>query len=149
MITIKTGQYAISQSTMSTILGSCVSICLYEPSLQLGAMCHYLLSKPLSKDFLDEQNYGSFLLETMWQQFISTPKCNIKNIQASIFGGGEILNNITMKIGQKNVTFGMEWLNEKNLYISKIQVGKNVSRNIKFNPLTGKILIKENLITIL
>ena len=53
LINVGIADYAISSSPdiLRTILGSCVGICLYDPELKIGGMCHIML--PSMKDTLE------------------------------------------------------------------------------------------------
>ena len=56
---------------MSTVLGSCVATCLYDPLARVGGMNHYLLSKPLDRSASNaDSSYGLFLMELLINEML-------------------------------------------------------------------------------
>ena len=55
------------QVEMSTVLGSCVCTCLFDPIARIGGMNHFLLAEPPkgsdSQKF--DKDYGLFLMELL------------------------------------------------------------------------------------
>jgi chemotaxis protein CheD len=73
-----------------TVLGSCVSITLWQPQLRVGAMCHFVLASrtrsaeaPLDGRFADEA------LELMLQG-LGRLGANAQQCEAKLFGGGHM-----------------------------------------------------------
>ncbi|MEL6738910.1 MAG: hypothetical protein AAFO28_08285, partial [Pseudomonadota bacterium] len=69
-VTVIQGQARASASPnveMSTILGSCVATCLYDPFARIGGLNHFLLAQP-PKGALDDgfdSTYGLYLMELL------------------------------------------------------------------------------------
>jgi chemotaxis protein CheD len=52
---------------LTTILGSCIAACLYDPVARVGAMNHFLLAEPLRQDEASkaDTHYGIYLMEML------------------------------------------------------------------------------------
>ncbi len=133
---------ATKPTEIVTVLGSCVSVCLYDRVEQIGAMNHYLV--PLwNGNGLESPKYGNIsiprLIETM--QNIG---CNLYNIEAKLFGGANI--NIAksehMMIGKKNVIIAKEMLRQYNIKVSAEDTGGNTGRRILLRSDTGKVMLR-------
>lgn len=129
---------------ISTVLGSCVAICLYDIDLQVGGMVHYLLPmEKVNNSHLNPMTYGDnsikYLLESLnsrndWKQ----------NLVAKIFGGSNILKSeIKNNIGGMNIKFAKKELKKRNIKILSEDVGGQKSRRIYFFPGKNKVFLKE------
>ena len=81
-----------STTRIRTILGSCVSICLWHPKLREGGMCHFMLpSRGHSEKPMSPLN-GRYADEA-WDMFLKEIKKNNTRIQdymVKIFGGSSM-----------------------------------------------------------
>ena len=90
-----------------TILGSCVSICVWDVSHLAGGMNHFLLpssreAEPGSLRFADLATKA--LLEELLRV-----GCRLPNLRAKIFGGGSMFqkkNRLAISLGEQNVAAG-------------------------------------------
>jgi chemotaxis protein CheD len=72
---------------VSTILGSCVAVCLYDPIAQIGGINHFML--PFwNGQGLASPKYGNIAIERLVEKMISLG-CKKNNLKAKVFGGGE------------------------------------------------------------
>ena len=57
---------------MSTILGSCVATCLFDPVARVGGMNHFLLAEPPShvRNQAFDSDYGLFLMELLINEML-------------------------------------------------------------------------------
>src|SRR5690348_17147276 len=71
-------------SKLVTILGSCVSVCLWDEKLKIGGMNHYLLPETVNDAKSLNGGIGStqILIQTMIRKGAS-----VNNMKARIFGG--------------------------------------------------------------
>lgn len=141
---IHVGQIHIdaAPSAISTVLGSCVAVCLYDSKLGIGGMNHYLL--PFwNGNGLQSPKFGNISIPKMIEQMMargSTPK----TLEAKIFGGASmnIGGSEAMMIGQKNVLVAREILKEYRIAILAEDVGGQNGRKIQFDLERGKVLMK-------
>ena len=127
---------------VDTILGSCVAVCLYDPVKSIGCINHYML--PFwNGTGLASPKYGNIAIQKILDKMIEFGSKS-SNIQAKIFGGGEIVktkDNI-FKIGERNIEIAIKILKENKIKIAGQSVGGKQGRKIRFNTETGVVLMK-------
>lgn len=124
---------------VTTILGSCVAVCLWDEHLGIGGINHYLL--PLwNGQGLASPKYGNISIEKLTAKMFSLG-CKRGNMKAKIFGGSEILrtSGFSYSIGTRNVEVAKEMLNDLNIKIVSSNSGGKVGRKILFNTRTGEV----------
>ena len=129
---------------VTTILGSCVAVCLYDPHIRVGGINHYML--PLwNGQGLASPKYGNIAIEKLLDKMVSLG-CSRNNLQAKIFGGGEVIEtNITQfNIGARNIKLAYEALEDLRIPIIGQSVGGKLGRKILFD--TESFEIKQKFI---
>lgn len=133
---------AVKPTEIVTVLGSCVAVCLFDRQEKIGGMNHYLV--PLwNGNGLESPKFGNIAIPKLIDTMLSIG-CNIKNIEAKIFGGANIniTNHEHMMIGKKNVIIAKEILRRYEIPIVAEDTGGNSGRRIMLISDTGKILVK-------
>jgi chemotaxis protein CheD len=136
--------FASNKTTMiQTILGSCVSVCLWDKKLHIGGMNHYML--PFwNGTGLATPKFGNIAIEKLIDKMLSLG-CKKKDLVAKIFGGGKIINTLENKrfqIGTQNVLVAQEMLRNEKIPILVENTGGTSGRKIRFNTNTGVVLHK-------
>ena len=136
-VTVIQGDYAVSADPdviMSTVLGSCVAVCLYDPFAQVGGMNHFLLagSKQGSSDDL---KYGVNAMELLINHLLRTGAQRHALI-AKMFGGARMTDH-SRDIGQSNVTFARDFLQQEGIKCLSESLGGDKARRLQFTPTTG------------
>lgn len=133
----------VKPTEVSTILGSCVSVCLYDKVEMVGGMNHYLV--PLwNGNGLQSPKYGNIAIHRLVEGMLNIG-CNINNIEAKIFGGGNVIDtvsNVDMMVGRKNIIIAKEILDEYKIRIVAKDVGGTKGRRILMKSDTGKVMLK-------
>jgi chemotaxis protein CheD len=117
-----------------TILGSCVSICLWDQRQRAGGMNHFLLpvstdGKPASLRFAD------LATRTLLEKLLSLG-CRPRNLQAKIFGGSSMFQNqnrYATSLGARNVAAALDLLKEAGIPVTVQETGGTQGRKIVFN----------------
>jgi len=135
------GQLVVTKDKLeiSTILGSCVSVCLFDPIRRIAGMNHFLL--PVNdKINSDIEKYGDTSLEYMLGKMLNMGS-NQRDIAANIFGGGEVLTykNLNFNIGKKNTEVALEFIRNREIRVISKSVGGVTGRKIVFNTLSGMV----------
>lgn len=127
---------------VNTILGSCVSVCLYDSTLNVGAINHYMLPFWNGNE-LASPKYGNIAIEKLVDQmyYMGVQK---KNMVAKVFGGGEVIKVSTsfFNVGLRNIELAMEMLDKLNIKIIAKSVGGKNGRKIQFNTYDGSVKMK-------
>ena len=124
---------------INTILGSCVTVCLYDPILNIGGMNHFMLPY-WNGQGLASPKYGNIAIEKLLDKMLSFG-CNKNSIKAKIFGGGEVIETqiVQFHIGTRNIEVARLALEEKKIQIVSSSVGGKLGRKIEFMTSTGEV----------
>lgn len=127
---------------VSTLLGSCVSVCLWDPINGYGGINHFMLPYWNGKG-LASPKYGNIAMETLLQKMINLGSKK-SNIQAKIFGGGQVLQmlNNHFDIGPRNIQYARSFLSSEGIRIVSSSVGGTEGRKIIFDTLSGMVLMR-------
>jgi len=145
---INPGAWAIEwERPLSTLLGSCVAVCLYDPDVGVAGMNHFLLPSRCKQ--LNEPDdiilAGDAAMANLLNAMLGRGARKSRLI-AKMFGGGTIVSNIRMAIGERNVMFAREWLAQENIHLAAADVLGNFSRKIVFDPLTGDAFCRRSVV---
>lgn len=135
----KDGDYVIT-----TVLGSCIAVCLWDPRLRRGGMNHYKL--PLwNGDGLPSPKYGNIAIAKLIEQMLDMG-CNQRDLKAKVFGGGAVLQSSSgfLNVGQRNIEIAQEYLAQEKIPIVASDMGGEVSRKVIFTTQDGSILMKRS-----
>lgn len=127
---------------ISTILGSCVAVCLYDTVQRVGGMNHYLV--PLwNENGLQSPKYGNISIPRLIESMLNVG-CELYNMEAKIFGGANVIDvsSHDMMIGRKNILIANEILREYKIPIVAKDIGGEKGRKIMMHSDTGKIFLK-------
>src|SRR5579864_2623576 len=72
-------------TVITTILGSCAALCLWDRKKKIGGMNHYLLPDGTDSG-PNRLRYGNIANPALLNEIISMG-CEVKDLQAKIFGG--------------------------------------------------------------
>ncbi len=126
----------------STILGSCVSVCLWDSEKKFGGLNHYML--PLwNGNGLASPKYGNISIEMLIDKTLKFGSLK-KNLIAKVFGGANMINSNSglFNIGNRNVELAFEMLGEANVPVIAYSTGGIIGRKLFFNNQTGEIRMK-------
>jgi chemotaxis protein CheD len=125
---------------VTTILGSCVAVCLWDRYLGIGGINHYMLPTWNGME-LASPKYGNIAIERLTEKMLQLG-CKKNNLVAKVFGGGEVItvSASSMHIGERNIMVAEEMLQEQNIPIIGRSTGGKNGRKIIFNTHTGEVL---------
>lgn len=124
---------------ITTVLGSCVSICLWDPILKYGGMNHFMLPFWNGKG-LASPKYGNIAVEKLVEKMLDLG-CKKVNLKAKVFGGGDVINNDSnmFQIGERNIALAKDMLAEMGIPILSSSLGGRNGRKIIFQTDTGVV----------
>ena len=129
-----------SSECITTILGSCISVCLRDPIRNIGGLNHFMLPGSLNDRSTDSNTYGHFAMSELIKQ-MKTLGATMGQCEAKIFGGGCMFPN-GQAIGLRNIEFTTEYLKNLDINITSEDVGLSFSRRIRFYNDIGKVMVK-------
>ena len=133
---------SINPMEITTLLGSCVAICLWDKKLQQGGINHYMM--PFwNGSGLASPKYGNIAIEKLINSmyYIGSKK---EDIVAKVFGGAMVLNteDKIFHIGERNIEIQEKLLKEQGIKVVAKSLGGNNGRKIIFNTQTGVVKMK-------
>ncbi len=112
------GEFAITYDhddlPITTLLGSCVAVMLYDSALGVKGMNHFLL--PTSCAQGTSCRFGLYAMETMLNEMYRLG-CRKENLTAKIAGGATILHDLSDSIGERNVAFARQFCRSEGIRI--------------------------------
>lgn len=137
---------------LSTLLGSCVAACLYDPVARVIGMNHFLLanhrySKEVPVLASDAGRYGVNAMELLINNMLKAG-AQRKNLKAKVFGGGNVLPGISREdsffaIGDVNSRFVEEFLKTERIPILAKSLGGINGRMIHFLGSDYSVMVRE------
>lgn len=155
-VKILPGEYfATNNATaISTLLGSCVSVCLYDRDLGVGGMNHFMLPEMLLQsnstrcaDPCTSQcanpcsaRYGACAMKHLLKR-LEILGARRTNLEAKLFGAGRVMAGVT-DIGAKNAAFALGYLDERDIPVVASDLGDCCPRKLVFFPTSGRVFVK-------
>jgi len=143
---IHPGAWAIEpERPLSTLLGSCVAVCLFDPQARIGGLNHFMLPniRRSSHDDVDSLLSGDFAMEALLNALLQKGAKKVR-LQAKAFGGGTIINTAgqSMSIGLRNSEFTKEWLDREGIPLLASDFLGPWSRKVLFLPNSGDVFCR-------
>ena len=125
-------------TVISTVLGSSVSVSLYDKGLKTGGMSHFLFPV-VDAGKTTTSLYGNIAVLTLIRMMRENGSV-LSKLTAQIFGGACHPAGSSRDIGQDNIKVARNILNQKKIKIVSEDVGGERGRKIVFNTLNNEIL---------
>ena len=141
--------YVTDQGEMiTTVLGSCVAACIRDRVAKIGGMNHFMLPQQGGgsdhwgqSQVSESMRYGNWAMEYLINEILKQGGSR-RNLEVKIFGGGQVLANMT-DIGRRNIDFVRAYLAREELDIIAQDVGGRCPRKVLYFPETGKVKLKK------
>ncbi len=143
-VTIQPGEYYSTDKTgvISTLLGSCIAACLYDPRRRLIGMNHFMLSnnrysRTMPIHASEAGRYGIHAMELLINDMMARGT-NRRQLRAKVFGGATINScegdqSNFLCVGQINCKFILEYLEEEGIPLDAYDLGGEFGRVIHFS----------------
>ncbi len=146
---IEPGEFYASSAdiVISTLLGSCISVALYDASLHLGGLNHFMLPFKKLSGYGEEETkakYGIHAMELLINDIMRRGGRK-KNLRAKVFGGSSILafqGKAAYDIPKMNIRFAFEFLETEKIPVDSYSVGGLKGRRIYFFPDDARVMMK-------
>ena len=152
-VTIHPGEYFAfgGNVIISTLLGSCVAACLYDPATRIVGMNHFLLSnkrytRSMQICLSEAGRYGVHAMELLINDML---KLGAKkaNLRAKAFGGSSLWTFLKrpdnfLCVGEVNCRFITEFLRKDGIPLAASDLGGDRGRVIRFSSLDYSVLLR-------
>ncbi len=123
-----------------TVLGSCISVCLWDKIMKHGSINHYIFPS-IPVDGGERGRYGDSSIKDMVSKLNKMGSPN-SQIVAKIFGGAKMVENNKSEIfstGKNNIMMALKITRELGIRIVTQDIGGNKGRRICFNMSSGVV----------
>lgn len=126
-------------------LGSCIGVIIYDPTVKVGGLLHYMLPDS-SIDTAKAEKYPYMFCDrgvpTLFKESYKLGATK-KNIKVYVFGGAQILDQKGFfNIGKRNYTALRKLLFKNNVVVAYENIGGNINRTIWVDIDTGDVFYK-------
>jgi chemotaxis protein CheD len=151
MVSLHPGELFVAQepTLITTILGSCVSVCLFCPRQKIGAMCHGVMpvraNLSVEDSFRFVESSVRYMVEILTHGNVFCPNAGLV---AKIFGGADVLDvhfgpaTDARSIGSMNIKAAREVLARYNVSVAVEEVGGVHGCKLFFYSHTGEVLLR-------
>lgn len=143
-VMIGPGQFFVAggELVIGTILGSCISACIWDEVAAVGGMNHFLLPG-ISQDAEDEARelrYGVDAMERLVNRILRRGGVR-RRLAVKVCGGGDVIGG-TSGVGGQNISFIREYLVTEGLRLVGEDIGGRFARRVLFFPDSGRVRVK-------
>lgn len=104
------GEFSVSDDEnvmLTTVLGSCIATCMYDPFARVGGMNHFLLPGDQSASS-NGVVYGVHAMELLINALLRNG-ARKDRLKAKVFGGARMISNLS-DVGRMNTVFARDFL---------------------------------------
>jgi chemotaxis protein CheD len=130
---------ATKPTVISAVLGSCVSVCVFDRKKRIGGINHF------QYPFIYQQNqatarYGNIATQTLIRMMVDNGS-RIKHLEAQIIGGAYNPHVSSRNVGEENARIARKVLAKERVALTSEDVGGELGRKIIFNTLDNEIAV--------
>ncbi len=138
------GEYCVDddpRTVLTTILGSCIAACIWDSTLQIGGMNHFLLPGTFAAPSNrapsgDAMRHGVHAMELLVNGLLRRG-AQRHRLQAKLFGGARMIQGLT-DIGELNASFAEQFLQAENIALVGGSLRGHQGRRMQFWPCSGR-----------
>lgn len=139
-VNIVQGEYRVSDDgseVITTLLGSCVAACMFDPVARVGGMNHFLLPGRGGHGLTGEaERYGVHLMELLVNGLLRFGASRDR-LQVKLFGGAMMVRKLT-DVGSSNAQFARDFLRREGIAHVGGSLGGDTGRRLQFWPVAGR-----------
>jgi chemotaxis protein CheD len=145
-VKILPGQYhAARKGAITTVLGSCVSTCLWDPAERIGGMNHFMLPGDTASPgspWAASARFGVYAMEVLINDMLRLG-ADRRRMVAKVFGGAQLLAGFDrLDVGAKNSEFVVEFLRVEGIRVIARDLLDVCPRKVHFFLDSGKVQVK-------
>ncbi len=127
---------------ITTLLGSCVAVCLFDDVAKVGGMNHFMLPAPSDKS-VTSASYGVHSMEMLINSVMNSGG-DRRRLKAKVFGGGKVIQSSSgnARIGSNNVDFALQFLDMENIPVLASFTEQDSGMHVRFHTHTNKVNVR-------
>jgi chemotaxis protein CheD len=128
-------------AVVTTVLGSCVAVCLLDRHRRGAGMNHFVLPHRTSAE--GGLRYGDVALDRLGERMLRLG-CGIGDLRAKVFGGAAVLpfGEAGDTVGDRNVAVALDWLRGHGIPILARRTGGQTGLLVRFHTGSGRVLVR-------
>ncbi|MBN9481184.1 MAG: hypothetical protein J0I52_13160 [Bordetella sp.] len=133
------GEHYVSSDpnvVLTTVLGSCVALCLRDPVAGVGGMNHFLLPEGSNSGTDAGRRYGAYLMEVLINDVLKAGGRRDR-LEAKLFGGGRMFDTLG-DVGAANADFAEKFLADEGIPVVGRSLRGAGGRRIHYWPVSGR-----------
>ncbi len=123
---------------LTTILGSCVALCLRDSRTGIGGMNHFLLPEGAGAGTDAGRRYGAYAMELLINDILKMG-ARRETLEAKLFGGGRMFNALR-DVGASNADFAEKFMRDEGIPVVGGSLRGSGGRRVQYWPSTGRAL---------
>ncbi len=123
---------------VTTVLGSCVAACLWDPYAGVGGMNHFLLPQYAGHSS-DSPRFGSVAMAQLVEELVGLG-ARPDRLRAKVFGGGCVVEALRRQgngLGSQNVEVALRFLRKVAIPVMSEDIGGDRGRKVAFRTADG------------
>jgi chemotaxis protein CheD len=123
---------AAAPTSITTVLGSCVSVCLHDPVTRMGGMNHFLLPHHVERE--RSPRFGNVAVPQLIEALVKAGATR-SALVAKIFGGASVIGAMARggrHLGEENALLALRLLEEAHIPVLDQDVGGSRGRKLVF-----------------
>lgn len=136
---------ATRPTRFSTVLGSCVAVCLFDPMKGIGGINHIQMPGKPNRADKEPNRWAVPGTESLIEQLCHAG-AGYKNLRAKVFGGASTSTRDVpenLRIGDLNVQSVLGVLQEHRIRIGSSHTGGNTGLKLLFDSHDGSVWVKQ------
>ena len=121
---------------LSTVLGSCVAMCLRDPVAGVGGMNHFLLPEGAGAGTDAGRRYGAYAMELLINELLRSG-ARRDRLEAKLFGGARMFGGLS-DVGASNAAFAEKFLRDEAIPVVGSSLGGLSARRVQYWPTSGR-----------
>jgi chemotaxis protein CheD len=133
------GEYHVTSDPdviMTTVLGSCVAVCLRDNTTRVGGMNHFLLPDGKVEGTDQGRRFGAYAMELLINDLLRNG-ARRERLEAKLFGGARMFDGLS-DVGAANVAFAEKFLRDEGIPVLGSSLGGTEARRVQYWPTTGR-----------
>lgn len=135
----------LQEDLITYSLGSCIGVVIYDPTVKVGGMLHYML--PESGMDVDKARRAPAMFADTGIPLLFKQSYELgaskRNLIVKVVGGAQIMDeNGVFNIGKRNYLALRKILWKNNVLVAAEHVGGHVNRTVRLEIATGRVFLK-------
>ena len=135
--------YSAQPTAISTLLGSCVAVCLWDPEVGVGGITHYVLPDSFGRGEFSTR-FGRVAVSVLVEN-LAALGASIPRLMAKIVGGGNVVSAIPAEgsVGERNIVLARSLLADLAIPVVSEDTGGTSGRVLVFFTDNGVALVRK------